>query len=100
MISMPKPIQTQAQRIRLSPLIMVLSKNIMRCLVDAGCDVTVMPATSTADEISLKSQMVCFYQMALATLRQQLIIQAQRLRKLLRLTCLCSVFVLAINYWF
>ena len=28
-----------------------IKQNIMRCLVDAGCDVTVMPATSTADEI-------------------------------------------------
>ena len=28
-----------------------IKQNIMRCLIDAGCDVTVMPATSTADEV-------------------------------------------------
>ena len=28
-----------------------IKQNILRCLIDAGCDVTVMPATSTADEV-------------------------------------------------
>ena len=28
-----------------------IKQNIMRCLIDAGCDVTVMPATSTAAEV-------------------------------------------------
>ena len=28
-----------------------IKQNIMRCLIDAGCEVTVLPATSTADEI-------------------------------------------------
>ena len=28
-----------------------IKQNIMRCLTDAGCDVTVLPATSTAEEI-------------------------------------------------
>ena len=38
-----------------------VKKNILRMLVDRGCDVTVVPAKTTAEEIMASVQMACFY---------------------------------------
>jgi carbamoylphosphate synthase small subunit len=34
-------------------------RNILRCLASAGCDVTVLPATATADEVWRRTPTAC-----------------------------------------
>ena len=46
-------------------------RNILRCLASAGCDVTVLPATSTAAEVLPTTPKACFYQTVRAILRPQ-----------------------------
>ena len=46
-------------------------RNILRCLASAGCDVTVLPATATAEEVLAHNQMVFSYQMVRVIPRQQ-----------------------------
>ena len=41
-----------------------VKKNILRMMVDRGCDVTVVPAQTPAEEVLAMNQMACSYQMA------------------------------------
>ena len=46
-------------------------RNILRCLASVGCDVTVLPATATTEDVLALNPMVCFYRMVLVIRRQQ-----------------------------